>query len=374
LNAPGLSLCAGALRGGPRAGLLVTAHGSIATPALLVPSPAILGNGLLESELLETGAAAISVSTYDLLPRIEAQRIERLGGLRRLLGWDGPLLLDSPGCDLALLAEAAARSAPSSGSARRQRGQAGRLLGVDEEGLSFRSPIDGSTQRYSPESVLAIQERIGADLAIALDRPSVAAQSADWRATERGERWAARALAARASDGLLVLAAAPLSGDLAQRSASAERLARLPFDGYSVPLPPSASCELTTAHLTAVLSRLPPERLRHVGRLERLDVLLRCIRLGIDFVESAAPITRARAGLLDTAEGTLDLTSLGNVEDPRPPDGLCRCYTCATFSRAYLRHLLSTDELLGYTLTSLHNLTFWQEQVRQVREEISRDA
>jgi queuine tRNA-ribosyltransferase len=260
------------------------------------------------------------------------------------------------------------------GATRRQRGQAGRLIRVQEQGLTFQSPIDGSSQHYSPESLLADHERIGADVAIALDPPRGKAPCTDTETSELGERWATRALATRRRDTLQLLSAVPMDDVPTRRAAAAERLGCLPLDGYSVPLPRAASTETARAHLVSVLPRLPADRLRHVGRVERLDVLLRCVRLGIDLVESEAPLTRARAGLLDTAEGALDLNALRNPEDRRPADRMCRCYTCASFSRAYLRHLLKTDELLGYTLASLHNLTFWLERVRRAREEILRTA
>jgi queuine tRNA-ribosyltransferase len=183
-----------------------------------------------------------------------------------------------------------------------------------------------------------------------------------------------RALSARRRSSLQVLAAAPLHGDPTERVASAERLGRLPFDGYALQLPRSASGEAAGTQLDGVLAKLPPDRLRYVGRLESLDAVLGCIGRGVDLIDSAAPLTRARAGLVDTAEGALDLKALSNPEDRRPADRLCRCYTCAKFSRAYLRHLLLTDELLGYTLMTLHNLTFWLEQVHRAREEILRSA
>lgn len=350
-----------------RAGVLHTPHGSIETPFFCVVGTAGSVKSVTPAELRELGAGVLLANTYHLLLRPGAEIVRDLGGLHRFMAWNGPLVTDSGGFQVFSL---------GFDQVQRSRNQAPRLVRVDADGATFTSHIDGSRQRLTPESSIAIQEALGADITLAFDEPTSPLHDGDYTrlAMERTHRWARRCIDARQRTdlGLYGIVQGGAFEDL--RTASARFIGTLPFDGVAI----GGSLGKSKADMHAVIEwstpHLPPAWPRHLLGIGEPEDLLACVERGIDQFDCVAPTRLGRHGQLYTPDGKLHVTGLDYKDDPRPIQVDCGCYTCSTgFSRGYLRHLFAAHELLAYTLSSLHNLYFIQQLMRQIRAAIRAD-
>jgi queuine tRNA-ribosyltransferase len=337
-----------------RAGRLETPHGAVETPVFMPVGTNAAVKALDPDDLHEVGASIVLANTYHLALRPGHERIARLGGLHRFMAWDGAILTDSGGFQVVSLGE---------------------LREIDEDGATFRSHLDGSIQRFGPERSIAVQEALGADIAVCFDQPvppraSSRTDVAD--ATARTHRWAQRCLAAheRPDQALFGIIQGGLEADL--RIGSARTIAAMPFDGLCIG---GLAGDETAAQRREVLDIVVPllaEDLRPrylMGLGSPLD-LLDAVDAGIDMFDSVLPARVARNGTLWTPKGRLNLRNARFLDDPAPVQEGCRCRLCRTFSRAYLAHLFRADELLAYRLATCHNLTFCLDFMARIRSAI----
>jgi queuine tRNA-ribosyltransferase len=338
--------------GGARRGRLHTAHGVIDTPAFMPVGTQATVKALTPDEVRELGAQVLLGNTYHLALRPGAERIARLGGLHRFMGWEGSILTDSGGFQVFSLDH---------------------LVKVSDDGATFRSHLDGSEQRFTPESVMAIQRQLGSDIAMAFDQPvSWPATDATARvAMERTHRWAERCLATQAAPGQLRFGIVQGGFDEELRRESAAVLGELPFDGFgvgglSLGEPKTVTYRLLSLQ-TAILPRDRPRYLMGVGTPADL---VEAIARGIDMFDCVLPTRIARNGSILTRGGRINLRNRRFIEDAGPPDDGCDCYTCQRFSRAYLRHLFMAGEILGHRLASIHNLRVLVRLVGEIRQAI----
>jgi queuine tRNA-ribosyltransferase len=304
-------------------------------------------------DIREVGASIILANTYHLYLRPGHERIERLGGLHRFMAWDGPMLTDSGGFQVVSL---------------------GDLRVVDEDGVTFRSHLDGSTHRFTPEIALRVQQALGADIAVAFDQPvfpsSPRAVVAD--ATARTHRWAERSLAAhsRPDQALFGIVQGGLESDL--RAESTRFIASLPFDGICIGgLAGDETPEQRNAALDVAVPILDDDpRPRYLMGLGSPADLLDAVHRGVDLFDSVLPARVARNGQLWVPGGRLNLQNARFLDDPEPVQADCPCLLCRTFSRAYLAHLFRAKELLAYRLATCHNLTFTLDFMLRIRTAI----
>ncbi len=336
-----------------RVGQLTLTHGVVETPQFMPVGTNATVKALTPAEIAETGASIILANTYHLYLRPGADRIERLGGLHRFMDWDGPILTDSGGFQVVSL---------------------GDLRVVDDDGVTFRSHLDGSTHRFTPEVAIGAQEALGSDIAVAFDQPvyptSPRAVVAD--ATERTHRWAERSLAAhqRADQALFGIVQGGLDPEL--RAASTRFIASLPFDGICLG---GLAGDETPAQRDATLDLAIPlldddPRPRYLMGLGSPADLLEAVHRGVDLFDSVLPARVARNGQLWVPGGRLNIRNRAFGDDPAPIQEDCPCLACRRFSRAYLAHLFRAGELLAYRLATCHNLTFTLDFMTRVRASI----
>ncbi len=340
--------------GAARAGLLRTAHGVIPTPIFMPVGTVGSVKAVAPDDLAAIGAPIILGNTYHLYLRPGDELVARRGGLHRFASWPGAILTDSGGFQVFSLSS---------------------LRKIREEGVEFRSHIDGSRHMFTPESVVRVQRNLHSDIMMVLDE--CVPYGADYAYTERSvgltTRWAARARAAwPAGAGPNLLFGIVQGGffeDLRRRSA--EELRALDFDGYAIgglSVGESKAQLHGLLRLTAPL--LPEGKARYLmGVGTPLDIVLG-ILAGVDMFDCVLPTRNARNGTLYTSLGKINIKRREYAEDDGPLDPACDCYACRTFSRAYLRHLFVSRELLSFRLNSLHNLTYFLRLARGAREAI----
>ncbi len=334
-----------------RAGIIHTPHGDIPTPVFAPVGTQATVKTMTPRDLRALGATLILSNTYHLYLRPGAELIARLGGLHRFMGWDGPILTDSGGYQVFSL-------------------QA--LRRVDDQGVVFRSHIDGSTHLFTPEKVIAIQEQLGADIIMPLDECTIPHDYAyNVQALARTHRWAERSVAAkrRTDQALYGIVQGGVFQDL--RIQSAQFLRALDLPGYAIG---GLSVGETKAEMHQVLEwlhpELPRERPRYLMGVGSPEDLFECVARGIDQFDCVLPTRMARNGAVLTRCGRLNLRNAQYAADPMPIEEGCTCYTCSSFSRAYLRHLIMADEITGLYLTTLHNLHFMLDLMRRIRQSI----
>lgn len=335
---------------GARRGRLSTPHGEVVTPAFMPVATQGTVKATSPQELREIGAEIILSNAYHLYLRPGAELVDQLGGLHRFMGWDGPILTDSGGYQVFSLRD---------------------LCRVSEEGVHFRSHLDGSAHFLTPESVVRIQEHLGVDIAMVLDEcvPGPASYEEAARAVVRTTRWAERALAAktRRDQAFFGIVQGGVYPDL--REQSARELFLLDFPGYAVGgLSVGEDPDLTLQLAELSVQFLPRERPRYLMGVGTPEQLVRYVALGFDMFDCVLPTRNARNGTLFTRWGKLNIRRAEYATDPRPIDDECGCYTCQHFSRAYLRHLASAGEILSARLNTLHNLYFYQSLMRSMRQ------
>jgi queuine tRNA-ribosyltransferase len=341
--------------GPARAGLLRTAHGDVPTPAFMPVGTKATVKTLDPDELRALGARIVLGNTYHIHFRPGDDLIAELGGLHRFMGWDGPILTDSGGFQVFSLRDT--------------------ILAVDDGGVTFRSVYDGSPARFTPEDVAHIQANLGSDIAMCLDicPPADSSREEHERAARLTGAWAARQLAAPRAQGQLLFGIAQGGTDVELRSRSIEELAALGFDGHA--LGGLAVGEMREEMFEAVAwaaPLLPGDRPRYFMGIGDPEGILAVIARGIDMFDCVLPTRTARTGSALTWSGRLNLRNARFARDPRPLDEACSCPACTRFSRAYVRHLVNQEEILGLRLLTLHNLRFVLELTAGAREAIER--
>jgi queuine tRNA-ribosyltransferase len=341
--------------GAARAAVLRTTHGDVPTPAFMPVGTKATVKTVDPEELRALGAAILLGNTYHLHFRPGEEVIEELGGLHRFMGWSGPILTDSGGFQVFSLRDT--------------------ITTVDDDGVTFRSVYDGAAARFTPELVARVQTKLGSDIAMCLDIcPPVGVTRLELEeAVRRTSAWAARQLAAPRAEGQLVFGIAQGAADPELRRRSIEELTSLGFDGYALgglAIGEDRPLMFETTAWAAAL--LPDEKPRYFMGIGDPEGVLEVIDRGIDMFDCVLPTRTARTGSALTWEGRLNLRNAAFARDPRPLDEGCACPACTRFSRAYLRHLVNQNELLGLRLLSLHNLRFLLELTAGAREAIER--
>jgi queuine tRNA-ribosyltransferase len=336
-----------------RAGRLTLAHGVVETPQFMPVGTNAAVKALDPHDLREVGASIILSNTYHLFLRPGHKRIQRLGGLHRFMAWDRPILTDSGGFQVVSLADSRT---------------------IDEDGATFRSHIDGSMQRLTPESAMEIQEALGSDIAVAFDHPVYPSseRAVVQDATDRTHRWAERSFNAHQRDDQALFGVIQGGLDPDLREASTRFIAGLPFDGLNIgglagdetPIQRRDTIELVVGLLAG------DPRPRYLMGLGSPADLLDAVDQGVDLFDSVLPTRVARTGHAWVPGGRLNLRNATYLDDPRPLDEDCPCLACRTFSRAYLAHLFRARELLAYRLTTIHNLTFTLDFMARIRAAI----
>jgi queuine tRNA-ribosyltransferase len=337
--------------GPARAGVFHTPHGPIETPVFAPVGTRASVKAVSPNQLRELGASLVLANTYHLYLRPGHKLVHDLGGLHRFMGWDGPILTDSGGFQVFSL---------------------GKTNKIDEDGVTFRSHIDGSTHRFTPEHAIEIQENLGADIVMSFDEcPEPYDRAYNREALTRTHRWAERCLAAqrRSDQALFGIVQGGVFPEL--RAESAAFLTGLDFPGYAIG---GLSVGETKAEMHAMLEIvtpiLPANKPRYLMGVGTTPDLIEGVARGIDIFDCVLPTRLARHGAAFSPEGRLNLQNARFADDPAPLDDTCPCATCATFSRAYLRHLIHTKEILGYTLLSIHNLHTLTNLARETRQAI----
>ena len=341
--------------GAARRARLLTPHGAVDTPAFMPVATLGTVKSLAPGDIRAAGAQMVLANTYHLFLRPGHEAVRELGGLHRFMGWDGPILTDSGGFQVWSLAK---------------------LRHLGEEGVEFRSHVDGSLRMLSPERCVEIQHALGVDIIHPLDEclahPATAPETE--RSLARTQRWLVRTVAAHArSDGNPALFGIVQGGMYpVLRRRAAEDAVALDLPGYAigglaVGEPKPVLYDMT--ELTAAL--LPKHRPRYLMGVGKPTDLVEAVARGVDLFDCVLPTRNARNGQAFTAEGPLAISNARFARDPAPLDAECACEACRGFSRAYLRHLFMARELLAYRLLTLHNVTFYQGLVATMRAAIA---
>jgi queuine tRNA-ribosyltransferase len=354
--------------GAARRGRLATARGVVETPVFMPVGTAGTVKTLEPRDLEALGVGILLANTYHLFLRPGHERVARLGGLHRFMAWPRAILTDSGGFQVFSLGERAAG---------RERAGPG-LVEIAEEGVTFRSHLDGARHFLSPERAVEVQEALGADVVMAFDEcpPSLADRAYHEASLARTQRWLVRCRDAwRRTDpeqrcALFGIAQGGLFADLRARAVADAAALDLPgyaLGGYAVGEAPEAMWE-GVARDAPLLPAGKPRYLMGVGTPEDL---LAGIAAGVDMFDCVLPTRTARNGLLFTSRGKVVIKNAAHADDGGPIDPACGCYACRTFSRAYLRHLFKSGEILGLRLNTLHNLTFYLSLMAEARRAIS---
>jgi queuine tRNA-ribosyltransferase len=341
--------------GDARAGVLHTAHGDVRTPVFMPVGTKATVKTVDPDELRELGAQLILGNTYHLHFRPGDDVIEELGGLHAFMGWDGPILTDSGGFQVFSLRDT--------------------LLEHDDDGVTFKSVYDGAPARFTPELAAEIQRRLGSDVAMCLDicPPAGVPRHELAEAVRRTTLWAGRQRELPRSAGQLRFAITQGGLDRELRARSSAELVALDFDGYAIGGlsvgEERAPMFEATAHAAAAL---PAGKARYFMGIGDPEGVIEAIARGVDMFDCVLPTRTARTGSALTWEGRLNLRNARFARDPGPLDPDCSCPACTRYSRAYVRHLVNQQEILGLRLLSLHNLRFLTDVVAAARAAIER--
>jgi len=351
--------------GAGRAGRMLTSHGVVHTPVFMPVGTLATVKGVPQHMLEELGVEILLSNTYHLYLRPGAEMVERLGGLHRFMAWDRAILTDSGGFQIFSLSA---------------------LRKLTEEGVEFRSHLDGSLHFLSPEESIATQIALGADVIMAFDecteypaeRERVrVSMELTWRWAKRCQQYFQQHKAevpwsqgGAASQALFGIVQGGMYADLRQECA--KRLVDMDFPGYAIGgLSVGEARELTSEMVAGVVEHLPADKPRYVMGVGTPEEIVKYVRLGIDMMDCVMPTRAARHGLLFTSEGRVNIKAARYAEDQGPLDPKCACRVCARYSRAYLRHLYACNEVLAQVLNTVHNLEYYLDTMRQVRQSIS---
>ena len=354
---PRFSFCISATDGAARTGVIAMKRGDIRTPAFMPVGTAATVKAMKPADVRSAGADIILGNTYHLMLRPGAERVERLGGLHRFMGWEGPILTDSGGYQVMSLADLTKRT---------------------EEGVAFASHLDGSRHLITPERSMEIQRLLGSDIVMAFDELVPAASTRDEQAAamERSMRWAKRSRDAFAAGGAHAKGAAQFgiqqgSLDEGLRKASADALIDIGFDGYAVGgLAVGEGQEAMFECLDFAPGQLPVDRPRYLMGVGKPDDIVGAVERGIDMFDCVLPTRSGRTGQAFTRGGPINLKNARFAEDTEPLDPSCGCQVCGTWSRAYLHHLIKAGEILGAMLMTEHNVNFYQQLMSELRAAI----
>jgi len=353
MTSPTFKLDLAATDGAARCGVLTTAHGAIDTPAFMPVGTAATVKAMFPETVASTGAQIILANTYHLMLRPGAERVAAFGGVRKFMNWPGPVLTDSGGFQVMSLAK---------------------LRHISEDGVTFRSHIDGTQYHLTPERSIAIQHQLDATITMAFDEctPFPAEKAAVAESMRMSMRWAARsknAYVTRPGYGLFGIVQGGIHGDL--RAESAAALQAIGFDGYAIGgLAVGEGQELMFATLEQTVPHMPknaPRYLMGVGK--PLDIVGAVLR-GVDMFDCVLPTRSGRTAQAFTRLGPLNMRNARHADDPRPLDPSVPCDASRNYSRAYLHHLVKSEELLGLMLLSWHNVAFYQKLMADLRTAI----
>ncbi len=339
--------------GAARAGRIETAHGAIKTPAFMPVGTAATVKGMTPEALAATGTEIVLGNTHHLMLRPGAERIARLGGLRRFMNWPGPVLTDSGGYQVMSLAK---------------------LRAIDEQGVAFQSHIDGSRHLLTPERAVEVQRLLGATIAMVLDEciayPAAAAEAAE--AMRRSIGWAERSKAAfAAAPGHALFGIVQGGAFPALRAESAAALRAMGFDGYAIGgLAVGEGQALMFETVEATVALLPAGRPRYLMGVGKPADLVGAVGRGIDLFDCVLPTRSGRTGQAFTRRGPVNLRNARHADDARPLDAGCDCPVCRSYGRAYLHHLVRAGEILGAVLLTWHNLHYYQALMAAIRAAI----
>jgi queuine tRNA-ribosyltransferase len=336
-----------------RCGLITTLHGTIKTPVFMPVGTQATVKAVTPENLKELGAQIILGNTYHLFIRPGQELISRFGSLHGFMNWERPILTDSGGFQIFSLRE---------------------LATITEEGAAFRSHLDGTRLFLSPEDAIKVQEALGSDIMMVLDTciPYPATHSEALQSTELTGRWAARSRKIQSDSGQLLfgIVQGGMYPDL--RRQAAEELIAIGFDGYamgglSVGEPKEMMYDMTEA----TVEYLPQDYPIYLMGVGTPEDLVESVHRGVDMFDCVMPTRNARNGMLFTSQGKLVIKNSCYRDDQRPVDDQCSCYTCRHYSRAYLRHLFTSREILAYQLNSIHNLHYYCSLMSTIREAIT---
>ena len=344
--------------GAARTGVIAMERGEIRTPAFMPVGTAATIKAMRPEEVRASGADIILGNTYHLMLRPGAERVAKLGGLHRFMGWERPILTDSGGYQVMSLSE---------------------LTKVSEEGVAFASHLDGSRHMLTPERSIEVQRLLDSDIVMAFDElvPTTSSRAQQAAAMERSMRWAKRSRDAFDRGGehaeraaLFGIQQGALDEEL--RGRSAEALIEIGFDGYAVGgLAVGEGQGAMLGCLDFAVDMLPSDKPRYLMGVGKPDDVVEAVRRGIDMFDCVLPTRSGRTGQAFTADGPLNLRNARFAEDSEPIEPDCPCPACATFSRAYVHHLVKSGEILGAMLMTQHNLWFYQRLMQRLRDAIA---
>ena len=336
-----------------RLGALHTGFGRIDTPAFMPVGTAASVKGMMPEAVAQTGAQIILSNTYHLMLRPGPDRVERLGGVRKMMNWTGPLLTDSGGFQVMSL---------------------GPLRKLDENGVTFKSHLDGSCHLLTPEISTQIQHKLDATITMAFDEctPYPATRSQAAESMELSMRWAARsrrAFTQRQGYGQFGIVQGSIYPDL--RHESIEQLHEIGFEGYAIGgLAVGEGQELMFETLTATTPHMMSSKPRYLMGVGKPSDIVGAVIRGVDMFDCVLPTRSGRTGQAFTRFGTVNIRNARHADDLRPLDEACSCIGCKNYSRGYLHHLFKADEIQGLTLLTWHNLTYYQELMNSIRMSI----
>ena len=337
-----------------RTGVIRTPRGEIRTPAFMPVGTAGTVKAMLPESVRATGADIILGNTYHLMLRPGADRVERLGGLHRFMNWERPILTDSGGFQVMSLAD---------------------LRKLTEEGVTFRSHVDGSKHMLSPETSMEIQRKLGSDIVMCFDEcPALPADDATVaRSMQLSMRWAQRsrdAFGDRPGHALFGIMQGGVNRDL--REESAEALKAIGFDGYAVGgLAVGEGQEAMFSVLDYAPCFLPEDKPRYLMGVGKPDDIVGAVMRGIDMMDCVLPSRSGRTGQAWTPRGQVNIKNARHQDDPRPLDESCTCPACRSYSRAYLHHVFKAQEIIASMLLTWHNLHYYQELMQGLRDAIA---
>ncbi len=342
--------------GRARSGVISTPRGEIRTPAFMPVGTAATVKAMLPESVKATGADILLGNTYHLMLRPTAERIARLGGLHQFMNWQGPILTDSGGFQVMSLAD---------------------LRKLTEEGVRFRSHVDGSKHMLTPERSMEIQRLLGSDIVMCFDECPALPADRDRiaQSMELSMRWAARSKAAfgdRPGHALFGIQQGGLERDL--RQASAQALQEIGFDGYAVGgLAVGEGQEAMFGCLDYAPDMLPVDKPRYLMGVGKPDDIVGAVKRGIDMMDCVLPSRSGRTGQAWTRRGQVNIKNARHADDPRPLDEECTCPACRGYSRAYLHHVFRAGEMISGMLLTWHNLHYYQQLMAQMRAAIAQD-
>ena len=343
--------------GKARRGVISTPRGEIRTPAFMPVGTAATVKAMMPESVRKTGADILLGNTYHLMLRPTAERIAALGGLHKFMNWERPILTDSGGFQVMSLAE---------------------LRKLTEEGVQFRSHIDGSKHMLTPERSMEIQKLLGSDIVMCFDEcPALPAErDAIAQSMELSMRWAARSKQAfgdRPGHALFGIMQGGLEQDL--RSQSAEALREIGFDGYAIGgLAVGEGQEAMFGCLDYAPDLLPEDKPRYLMGVGKPDDIVGAVKRGVDMMDCVLPSRSGRTGQAWTRRGQLNIKNARHQDDPRPLDEACTCPACSNYSRAYLHHVFRSNEIISSMLMTWHNLHYFQELMQAMRDAIEADC